>query len=322
MKKILVLLISIFLLTGCSDYTELENLGITSSLFIEYDIDYKITAEIYKDDEMEYLSSKGSTISEAIHNFNFKSKSKIYLSHLNALILSEDVPIEEVLYYFLRNPNSNNNFYVVVTDQEDFYDEEENVGLMLNNILDRSNRDDFFVIMRDYLNKNKDIVIPFMSKDYNLDTIATYKKDKLINNLSKENTFIYSLLTDKTSEETLKVSYEDKDIVVSIDNIKTDIKVDKNIQIKLDIDATILEKDGNLNTFKAKTITNIEKKINASLENDLKKFINTLKDDKTDILGINTLINNKYKKIDKTFDKYNYDFKVSLSINKKGQLLK
>lgn len=322
MKKFLVLLISIFLLTGCSDYTELENLGITSSLFIEYDIDYKITAEIYKDDEMEYLSSKGSTISEAIHNFNFKSKSKIYLSHLNALILSEDVPIEEVLYYFLRNPNSNNNFYVVVTDQEDFYDEEENVGLMLNNILDRSNRDDFFVIMRDYLNKNKDIVIPFMSKDYNLDTIATYKKDKLINNLSKENTFIYSLLTDKTSEETLKVSYEDKDIVVSIDNIKTDIKVDKNIQIKLDIDATILEKDGNLNTFKAKTITNIEKKINASLENDLKKFINTLKDDKTDILGINTLINNKYKKIDKTFDKYNYDFKVSLSINKKGQLLK
>lgn len=322
MKKILVLLISIFLLTGCSDYTELENLGITSSLFVEYDTDYKITAEIYKDDEMEYLKARGSTISEAIHNFNFESKNDIYLSHLNAIILSEDVPIEEVLYYFLRNPNSNNNFYVVVTDQEDFYDEEENIGLMINNILDRSNRNDFFVIMRDYLNKNKDIAIPFMSKDFNLDTIATYKKDKLINNLNKEKTFIYSLLTDKTSEETLKINYEDKDVVVSIDNIKTDIKVDKNIQIKLDIDATILEKDENLDTFEAKTITDIEKKINGSLENDLKKFINTLKVDETDILGLNTLINNKYKKIDKTFDKYNYDFKVSLSINKKGQLLK
>lgn len=322
MKKILVLLISIFLLTGCGDYIELENLGITSSLFIEYDDYYKITAEIYNDDEMEYLMARGSTISEAIHNFNFKSKSEIYLSHLNAIILTEDVNIEEVLYYFLRNPNSNNNFYVVITDQEDFYDEDENVGLIIKNILDRSNRNDFFVIMRDYLNENKDIVIPFMSKDFNIDTIATYKKDKLINKLDKENNFIYSLLTDKTSEETLRINYENKDVVVSIDNIKTDIKVDKNIQIKLSIDATILEKDENLNTFKAGTISDIENDINNSLENDLKSFINTLKNDETDILGLNTLIKNKYKKIDKTFDKYNYDYKVSLSINKKGQLLK
>lgn len=322
MKKLLVLIISLFLLTGCGDYTELENLGITSSLFVEYDTGYKITAEVYNDDKMEYLSAKGSTISEAIHSFNFKSKSEIYLSHLNTIILSEDVPIEEVLYYFLRNPDSNNNFYLVVTDQEDFYDKDKNVGLMLNNILDRSNRNDFFVITRDYLNKNKDIIIPFMSENFNVDTIATYKQNELVNKLSKDNTFIYSLLTDKLSDETLKINYENKDVVVSINEIKTDIKVDKNIQIKLDIDATILEKDESLNTFKAKTITNIEKKINESLENEIKEFINILKDNKTDILGINTLINNKYKKIDKTFDKYNYDCKVSLNINKKGQLLK
>ena len=52
------------------------------------------------------------------------------------------------------------------------------------------------------------------------------------------------------------------------------------------------------------------------------EFMDTLKENETDILGINTLIKNKYKKLDKNFNEYDYEANVDIHIYKKGLLLK
>ncbi len=322
MKKILLIFISLFFLTGCADYTELENLGIVSSLFIEYDGGYKITTEIYKDEEMELIKSSGSTIAEAISNFDYKSKRDVYLSHLNAVIIDSKVEVKDVIYYFLRNPDANMNFYLVTTDQSDFYDKEENIGLKIKNICSRLKRSDFFQTTKDYLNENKDIVLPFLDKKLNMDQVNTYDGNDLKNLLSSRDTLMYSLLTNKNSNETLKFMIDDKFIVLSINQINNDIKIDKNIQIDINLEMAIEEKDDNLRASTAKDITYLESKVNGYLNNYINGFIKTTKEDETDILGLDTLINNKYKKIDKHFYEYDFDIDTKVNINKKGQLLK
>jgi hypothetical protein len=322
MKKF-ILLFSLLFLTGCTDYTELENLGITSSLFIKYNGEYEIRAEIYKDDNMDYVTSNGSTISEAIYNFSFNSKNNIYLSHLNAVIIDEDVDIKELIYYFLRNPSCNTNFYLVISNENEIYlNKEDNIGLQIKNICKRLKYYNFFELTKVFLNSNKDIVIPVMDSDNNINTINIYKDNKLVNNLNNKNALIYSILTNKTSNETLKFLIDDKYIILSINQIINKINIDTNIQIMLNIETTILEKDEDIDTSNTSYITDIENKINDYMNNYINDFINELKESESDILGIDMLINNKYKKIDKHFYDYNYDINTKVNINKKGQILK
>ena len=49
MKKI-ILIIALFLLTGCYDYKEINNLGIISAIGIDYqDDEYNVTLEVLND---------------------------------------------------------------------------------------------------------------------------------------------------------------------------------------------------------------------------------------------------------------------------------
>ncbi|MBO5476097.1 MAG: hypothetical protein J5982_06335 [Bacilli bacterium] len=322
MKKIILIIISLFFLTGCKDYTELENLGIASSIFIEYDGEYKITTEIYKDKEMEIVHSSGSTISEAISNFNYKSKNGVYLSHLNAVIIDKQVEIKDTVYYFLRNPDVNTNFYLVITDNEDFYDKDENIGLKIKNICSRLKYKDFFQITKDYLNENIDIALPFLDKKLSMDEITIYKKDKLKDRLNSKNTLIYSLLTNKSSNETLKFTIDNRYVVLSVNQISKKIKIDKNIQIDINLEMTLEEKEVGINDNTIKDITYIEKNVNQYMNDYIKDFIEIIKENESDILGLDTLIYNKYKKIDTHFYEYDFDISTKVNINKKGQLLK
>lgn len=322
MKKIILIIISLFFLTGCADYTELENLGITSSLFIEYDGEYKITSEIYKDEEMEYVHSSGSTIAEAISSFNYKSKNDIYLSHLNAVIIDSKVEIKDIIYYFLRNPKVNTNFFLVTTDNDDFYYKDENIGLKIKNICSRLKRKDFFQMAKDYLNEYSDITLPFLDKKLSMDEVNIYDGDKVIDTLSSKDTLIYSILTNKSSYETLKFMIDDKLIVLSVNQIIKNIKVDKNIQIDINIEMAIEEKDDSIKDSTVKDITYLESIVNNYMNDYINDFIKKIKEEKTDILGLDTLINNKYKSVDKHFYEYDFDINTKVNINKKGQLLK
>ena len=322
MKKIILIIISLFFLTGCKDYTELENLGIASSIFIEYDGEYKITTEIYKDKEMEIVHSSGSTISEAISNFIYKSKNDIYLSHLNAVIIDKQAEVKDTVYYFLRNPDVNTNFYLVITDNEDFYDKDENIGLKIKNICNRLKYKDFFQITKDYLNENIDIALPFLDKKLSMDEITIYKQDKLKDLLNSKNTLIYSLLTNKSSNETLKFTIDNRYVVLSVNQISKKIKIDKNIQIDINLEMTLEEKEVGVNDNTIKDITYIEKNVNQYMNDYIRDFIEIIKENESDILGLDTLINNKYKKIDKHFYEYDFDISTKININKKGQLLK
>ena len=70
MKK-LIILISIFLLTGCYDYIEIDDLAIISGIVLDYQNDkYNLTSQIIENDKetkIKTITTEGNTIEECIY---------------------------------------------------------------------------------------------------------------------------------------------------------------------------------------------------------------------------------------------------------------
>ena len=129
-KKIIILILLPFLLCGCYNYHELEDLGIVSSIYFDYNDTYKVVCEITADEETYYYEASGTSITDAINNVNYKSPYYLYYMHLNSIILSKTIDISEVIEYFTRNAKVNSTFYVVTSNNYQEYLEDD-MGLII-----------------------------------------------------------------------------------------------------------------------------------------------------------------------------------------------
>ena len=130
MKKLLILLL-ILPLTACYNYTELNNLAIATGFAVDIKDDvYEITVLISNSQKEGSGDSKssasavvyrgtGKTIFEAIKNTSLSISKQIYISHIEVLVLSEEVAktkTSEVIDFFFRYPQTRNEFYLVVAN--------------------------------------------------------------------------------------------------------------------------------------------------------------------------------------------------------------
>lgn len=129
MKKILISLILMLLLTGCWNYKELNDYSIVTGIAIdkindEYELSILISnaskGNSEKDTSPQIIvySGKGNTIMEALKDIGLISSKEIYLGHFSVLLLSEDVAregINNVIDLFLRESSTKKVFYVAIT---------------------------------------------------------------------------------------------------------------------------------------------------------------------------------------------------------------
>ncbi len=128
--KILILFVSFLFLTGCSSYTELNELGIVDTLGIDYtEKGYHLYINItegnqedgtLKKDSITY-DAESKTIQQAFHQLYLKSNKKIYLSHMNTLLLSEKVinqHLKDVITYLLNQRDIRNNFHLIQMESD------------------------------------------------------------------------------------------------------------------------------------------------------------------------------------------------------------
>lgn len=132
-KKIIILIlyiICIFILTGCFDAKELDQLGI--SLVVGLDlVDDKVmyTAEIIdlryssegsgsiSDVSVTYVQGVGNTVHEAIRDIPLKFGSRVYVSHIKAVIFGEDIAKKGLMQYMdllFRAREQRDSAYVIV----------------------------------------------------------------------------------------------------------------------------------------------------------------------------------------------------------------
>lgn len=322
MKKLTIIILTLIFLTGCYNYTELNDLAVASSILITKDEDkYKVSVETYDEKEVKVYNGKGKTLTEAIENANKKSDKTFYYHHLNAVLITKDVDIEDVIYYFFRNPNTNNNFALIYSDKDDIYtDEEVNIGSLIKNTLSKTETYSFFGIVKSFINKTKDISLPiFDGKD--LQGVKTFNGTKISGEITEKDDNILRILLNKTNSY-LDTACGDEHFVIDIECVKTDYQIEDKIKVNVKLESSIRELTCDLDTSKVKDLKKIEDLAAKNLEKKINNLLEKLKEENTDLIGLNTKINNKTHSLNKDFKDYDYEVKVDVSIYKKGLLLK
>lgn len=132
-KKILILII-LFLMTGCWNYQELNSLAISTAMAIDKkDDEYEVSILIAnskknqvssKEGESQTVvySAKGKSISEALKNIDLENPRQTYIGHLAVIVISEEVAkegLDNVLDLLLRDSESTKRFYLAIAKDDE-----------------------------------------------------------------------------------------------------------------------------------------------------------------------------------------------------------
>lgn len=287
MKRLILFLIG-FVLTGCYNYTELNQLAIATGFAVDIKDDlYEVTVLI-SNSQKEASGDKGSasaavyrgtgkTIFEAIKDASLAISKQIYVSHIEVLVLSEEVAknkILEVIDFFFRYPQTRNEFYVVVAEDcnaGDLFDvttpletfPSQNISKNLE-ITDKLQAFTYTVtfneFVKDLIEEGKNPIVPTISivgdvkegnKEDNIKQIepSTYLKlgmmsvfngSNLVGISNKDQSKGINFLNDMVKTTLITTEYEDGYVVVELSDSKTSKKVKINDKIKfiIEIEAT------------------------------------------------------------------------------------
>ena len=285
MKKSLFLIIIIFSITGCNSYTELNDLSIVNALGIDYkNNEYNITLSTIErndtDDNINIYSSNKSSLNEAINDFYLTSDKKLYLSHIDLLILtpnSINYKLNEILDNFLKNNEYRNNFQVIIMNSNDiakFFNLKIN-SKKITDLIDTNSNETAIVqkkeveeLINDILIDNNSYLptISFKDNNFILSGYTLITNKKIGSTITKDKSIILNLLNNK-----LNKAYIDH---INIYHSDIRIKTNKN-KINFDIYLT--------------TDTNDKTKLE-NLKNKINKFLKKYENSSIDILKLKELI--------------------------------
>lgn len=191
MKRVFILILPLFLLTGCYNYQEMNKLGIITATEInKVNDNYEIVAQIVNPKNQSDASStnqpafitysdSGRTIHEAYRKLISKSSRKIYGTHMQILIIKDSLAMEDmsdILDFYFRNIEIRKEFYVLIDTTSSDNDNKllevltPLTNLSSQNILNTlesdnkytsvSNLVSFNNLMDIYLDDHKELVLP------------------------------------------------------------------------------------------------------------------------------------------------------------------
>ena len=134
MKRIKFLILLLPLLSGCYNYRELNDIGITTAVSIDYkDNNFYVIAEVINPIKQQDASSSNnspfvnynsssSSLQYAFRKVVLESPRQLYAAQLEIIVLSEEVVnnhLEEVLEYFARDPEARTEIKIIVAKTAD-----------------------------------------------------------------------------------------------------------------------------------------------------------------------------------------------------------
>ena len=241
MKKIILLWIFIFLISGCYDYVELTDLSMITTITIDkIDNNYLIAFEILnnekKDTKSFTVKGEGATIPLAINNTFRSTPKQPYLAHLKALIISEEVgknDLKEIIEYFLRSPNIRSEFFLLISKnnqaQDIFKARNDSLPIIssylektINQNINSSNNlnvKNFENILIDIFEKGKDTTIPVIRTSNDkiiMDGNALMNDFKLVSLIDYNDSLILNLLDGKVNNITYSLKCPDSNKELSL----------------------------------------------------------------------------------------------------------
>jgi len=295
--KLTLIILFLFLTTGCVSYSELNELGIIDMIAIDKDNDeYTVTINMLlptKDDleNKKIYSETSSSLNECLNKIYLTTTKKISFSHLELMIFTpnlEQKDYDEIINLFLNRPDSRNTFSTVVTDTPNKLLDYKSQDI--NDLININSEEEGTVTIKQFNDIIKDIL------EMNLSYIPRIKvDDKLIiegyqsiyyenKQLSKEESIGYNFLTNNITSALFTV----EKIGFKINNSITTSNVDNN-KVKIQINNTyqILSNDSNVTSHN---------KIKKLYNNKIKDYISLYLD------------NNPYNYFYNLIEKYDYKY--------------
>ena len=207
-----MLILFIFILGGCYNYHELNELGIVNAISIDKDDDnYIINVQIInteRKDDTDFIIYEGigKTLEDAFLNISPSLSKNIYFNSVKFVIINENLAINgihNILEYIKNKKEINKEFYLLISKNSNnevlkLIDDAKNVDTKKmkeilkidNEYYSISKMIPFEDILITYLDKNKTLSIPSIYIDNNnikLGPMVIFNNDKLFYHLSQGN---------------------------------------------------------------------------------------------------------------------------------------
>ena len=346
MKKILLVISLCFILTGCGNYAELDKLAIVTGVAIDkdgddYEISYLVanspkgqTSSKEGEAKTTVYSGTGETIPDAAMIIEQKSPKKIYLGHVNVVIISEEIAKDgffKVADWLFRNPETRKQFYLLLAKDEKAKNiikiisplesfPSQSIATLLEsnrNSISASTTTTYNNFVGYVLEQGADPIVPTItikgdvkegSDQSNIETteptaylalgpLAIFKEDKLVGYVKAKESELINLIQNKIKEIKYTLNYNDDDITIDSYNLKTKLSLKDEWHVNLNITGTgnIYNINSDIDISDPKEIEKIEKKWNKSLQKSLKKLIKKMQNKyKSDIFGFGNKIYSTY----------------------------
>lgn len=356
--KILLIIIILFSLTGCS-YVELNKMAIVSALGIDYkDNLYQITAQVMDVQKSEGNSSiqtsliyeaEGKTIGEAIRNLSEKYPKTVYLGHLQIIVIGKEVAeskMDDIFDFIFRSPEVRETGNMLVnidqTARETLKPENEKqnsfateqIKSSLENATKRTGTVKlitFEELLEDYIKKGIDPVVPLIKIRKNdnktsntiISSLAVLKNNKIRKEFTREQAIAYNTINKNYYDVVITPKYKDEIIGIILFNPKSKVETKiKNNEVYTTIDITVETKvnelSSKINPNNKKTHKELEQVSKDEIESYVNSLIDYSKETNTDVLGIG---NNIYKNYFKEYKKYkDKDLYKNIKVNIKTKI--
>ncbi len=352
MKKILILISFIFLLSGCWDYNELNDLAIIAGVGIDFEDDmYNVTFEILstkKDGDTSgvtkayTVSAKGKTITEAFMNNGNNMDKVAYYDHVEIVLVSEEVAknhLDEVSEYIIRGSNFRNEIYLVVAKDSKAIDvleatskEKPVASIFISDLLKQSSKtssagyyEPFTKTLGYMLTDGEDAITSMVSvrnKEIVLDGMALFKDFKLVDSLDTNLASVQNLLNNFKANTVLfrKSCGNNKETVLSIYEAKVEIEPNNDkVVVKGRLNGRINEDACGYDFRQTKTYIELEKEFAKIIAWEMNKVIEIEKQNQVNSLRIGkTYYNTSRIKNFFLWTHQDFVYDLNLKINKKG----
>lgn len=333
-KRILLLVfLTAIMLSGCWNYREIEQLAIVSGIAVDkFEQDqYEFTVELVDVSggketapSSKILTMTGETMFDAARNSISVSGEKLYWSHSNIIIVSEEIAregIATILDWYIRDPETRPDITIAIARTEKAKDiyltperEQDVLSMKISDIIKNQESFPNFppVEMWEFINhlgteglsawtpavglkKVNGTIVPQM------DGTAVFREDKLIGYLSGDETKYALFVRDEIKGGILteEIEHEGKKCRISLEifSSKTAIKpvvngMEITMDIKVDCTVSIGEVMGDINVMDEKGRNELKKIAEESLKKNMQRVIDKIQHElQSDMLGFGSSIN-------------------------------
>lgn len=277
MKKLIILIIILFGITGCMGYVELNKIAIVQTILIDhYDDNYHITANIILDNDnnKEIIKVSGKSLEEAFNNSYQKFYKKLYITHNELVILTSNAvnnKLEEIIDYFINNTSIRHNFNLALSENKELDFDKLNEYL---SIIEKETATIKNITFEDFIKnlyESNKSYLPVIINNNKVDGIYLIKNYKLYDKLEKEETIVYNYIANNIKScEINNISVSDNSTIININssvNITIKSKINKDNK---EYEKILKDKINNLNNkYQDYDVFNFKnKKLNIKIQGD------------------------------------------------------